>query len=67
MKSYHAAALKQALSDIVEQRGLGFGKLMLPARIAVTGMGGGPDLFETMELLGKDEVVGRIQKALDTL
>ena len=38
MKSYHAAALKQALSDIVEQRGLGFGKLMLPARIAVTGM-----------------------------
>ncbi|KPP96444.1 MAG: glutamyl-tRNA synthetase GltX [Bacteroidetes bacterium HLUCCA01] len=67
MKSYHAAALKQALSDIVEQRGLGFGKLMLPARIAVTGMGGGPDLFETMELLGKDEVVGRIQKALNTL
>lgn len=67
MKTYNAVELKQALSDIVEQRGLGFGKLMLPARIAVTGMGGGPDLFETMELLGKDEVISRIQKALDTL
>lgn len=64
---YSAASLKATLSEMVESRGLGFGKLMLPVRLAVTGMGFGPDLFETLELLGKDEVDTRLNAALDKL
>lgn len=64
---YDAATLKSVLSDMVESRGLGFGKLMLPLRLAVSGSGGGPDLFETLELLGRDEVDARIRQALHAL
>ncbi|MCC5926893.1 MAG: glutamate--tRNA ligase [Bacteroidetes bacterium] len=64
LPAYTAVALKETLSQVVERNGVGFGKLMLPARIAITGTGGGPDLFETMELLGKDEVMNRVKTAL---
>lgn len=64
---FSAANLKGILSSIVESRGLGFGKLMLPVRLAVTGMGFGPDLFETLELLGKKETLSRIEAALQNL
>jgi glutamyl-tRNA synthetase len=62
---FTATDLKATLSAIVEEQGVGFGKLMLPLRIAVTGTGGGPDLFETMELLGPKEVISRIDAALE--
>ena len=59
--------MKAIISEMVESRGHGFGKLMLPVRLAVTGMGFGPDLFETLELLGKEEVDSRLNTALDKL
>ncbi|MEX1268236.1 MAG: hypothetical protein WEA56_04480 [Balneolaceae bacterium] len=46
---------------------MGFGKLMMPMRIAVTGQGFGPDLFASMELLGKETVLRRIDTALAEL
>ena len=61
---FTAPELKATLTSVVEEQGVGFGKLMLPLRIAITGIGGGPDLFETMELLGREEVVSRINTAL---
>ncbi len=64
---FKAATLKEKLSEVIEAEGVGFGKLMLPVRVSVTGMGFGPDLFETMELLGKEETESRIQKALEVL
>jgi glutamyl-tRNA synthetase len=63
LADYSAEALKSALSDLVESRGLGFGKLMLPVRLAVSGTGGGPDLFETLALLGPTEVDARLVAA----
>ncbi|MEX2639340.1 MAG: glutamate--tRNA ligase [Balneolales bacterium] len=65
--SFKAAELKQVLSGLVEEHGIGFGKLMQPVRLAVTGMGFGPDLFETMQLLGKHKVTGRLDKAVQVL
>ncbi|MEX0778973.1 MAG: glutamate--tRNA ligase [Balneolales bacterium] len=66
-ESFNAVILKQKLSDIVEDEGIGFGKLMQPVRLAVTGMGFGPDLFETLQLLGKKRVVSRLDKAVQVL
>lgn len=67
ISEFDASQLKDELTRLVEAKGLGFGKLMLPLRLAVTGVGGGPDLFETMQLLGRDEVLARINRALQKL
>ena len=43
------------------------GKVMQALRLAVTGAGNGPDLMLMLEMLGKDEVVRRIEKAVEVL
>jgi len=64
---FKADVLKSNLEEVVNQQGVGFGKLMMPLRIAVTGLGFGPDLFTSMELLGKETVLRRIDIALKKL
>lgn len=65
--AFKSGLLKETLSLTAEEKGIGFGKLMMPLRLAVTGTGSGPDLFETLELLGKKEVLERIGRAITTL
>lgn len=62
-----AATLKTKLEETVAENEVGFGKLMMPLRIAVTGQGFGPDLFASLEMLGKDEVLERIDVCLEKL
>ena len=64
---FEAATLKAKLEETISEHEVGFGKLMMPLRIAVTGQGFGPDLFESLELLGKKEVLDRIDTALERL
>lgn len=64
---FEAATLKTTLEEVINTNDVGFGKLMMPLRIAVTGQGFGPDLFASMELLGKETVLRRIDTALDKL
>ncbi|WP_018127273.1 glutamate--tRNA ligase [Balneola vulgaris] len=66
-EEFKAATLKSKLEETIEEHEVGFGKLMMPLRIAVTGQGFGPDLFESLELLGKEEVMERIETALKRL
>ncbi len=66
-EKFKAAILKSKLEETIEEHEVGFGKLMMPLRIAVTGQGFGPDLFESLELLGKEEVMERIETALKRL
>jgi glutamyl-tRNA synthetase len=50
-----------------EDNGVAPGSVMQLFRVLITGMAAGPALFETIELLGKDEVVKRIATALEKL
>ncbi|GAB5410031.1 MAG: glutamate--tRNA ligase [Balneolaceae bacterium] len=62
-----AANLKTALEETVTENEVGFGKVMMPVRIVTTGQGFGPDLFASLELLGKEEVLSRMDTALERL
>lgn len=64
---FEAATLKTKLESVINEKDVGFGKLMMPLRIAITGQGFGPDLFASMELLGKETVLRRINTALEKL
>ncbi len=58
-------ALKETLEVIGEAHGMKLGKAQAPVRVAVTGRTVGPPLFESLVLLGRDEIVRRMQAALD--
>jgi glutamyl-tRNA synthetase len=62
--AWTAAAIDPALKSLAESAGVGLGKVAQPIRVAVTGSTVSPPIGETLELLGKDEALGRIDAAL---
>ena len=65
--TFDAATAKSLLESTAESAGIKLGKVMQAVRLAVTGMGGGPDLMEVFAILGTSEVAKRIRFALNTL
>ncbi len=64
---FKADKLKDKLKEVIAAHDVGFGPLMMPLRVAATGMGHGPDLFPALELVGKEATVRRIEKAIEKL
>ena len=58
---------KALLDDYIAANGLNTGKVMNSLRIAVVGRTVGPDMITLVMMLGKDETISRIQKAIDKL
>jgi glutamyl-tRNA synthetase len=46
---------------------IGMGKVMQPLRLSLVGALKGPHLFDIIELIGKEETISRIEKAIATL
>ncbi|MDS1270110.1 glutamate--tRNA ligase [Lipingzhangella sp. LS1_29] len=61
--SWDAATLKATLEEIGQQHGLKLGKAQAPVRVAVTGRTVGLPLFESLELLGRERTLERIDAA----
>lgn len=57
-------ALKGALESWTEANELKLGKTQAPIRVAITGRTVGPPLFESIEVLGRDESIRRLQMAI---
>ncbi len=58
---------ENALRSTAEKLNVGAGKLIHPLRLAVSGTGQGPGLFDLLYTLGKEEVIKRINTALETI
>ncbi|VGO20309.1 glutamate--tRNA ligase [Pontiella sulfatireligans] len=64
LETFDEASTDKALHDFVETSGLGFGAVMAPARLAVTGIQSGPDLFPMLAVLGRERVLARIDRTV---
>jgi glutamyl-tRNA synthetase len=62
-----AEGIKAVLDAFTESRGLKLGKTQAPVRVAVTGRTVGPPLFESIEILGREETLRRIAAARSRL
>ncbi|WP_159801424.1 glutamate--tRNA ligase [Flavobacterium sp. MK4S-17] len=59
--------LETTLKAWIEEKGIGMGKVMQPLRLSLVGSLKGPHLFDIMALIGKEETVNRIKKAVTIL
>jgi glutamyl-tRNA synthetase len=59
--------LDQALRAAAQELGLKAGQMFQPIRVAVCGRKNAPPLFETLEVLGKETTLRRIEQALAKL
>ncbi|WP_405984654.1 glutamate--tRNA ligase [Streptomyces sp. NBC_00872] len=64
---WNTESLKNAVLAAGEEHGLKLGKAQAPVRVAVTGRTVGLPLFESLELLGRDRTLSRIDTALTKL
>jgi glutamyl-tRNA synthetase len=61
---FNAASLHAATIEVGEEQDLKLRKAQAPIRVSVTGKSVGPPLFESLELLGRDEVLRRLEVAV---
>ena len=67
LDSFDAATLETTLKATAAQLGIKAGPLVHPTRLAVTGSNAGPSLYHLLEILGKEKVLARIDRALATI
>ncbi|MFF7598916.1 glutamate--tRNA ligase [Streptomyces mirabilis] len=60
-------SLKEAVLAAGEEHGLKLGKAQAPVRVAVTGRTVGLPLFESLQILGKEKTLARVDAALERL
>lgn len=59
--------VKHDIYQLTEKHGVKAGAVFMPLRIAVTGIDKSPDLFPVLEVLGKERVLTRIDKAIEKI
>jgi glutamyl-tRNA synthetase len=59
--------LDQALRAAAQEVGVKAGQMFQPIRVAVCGRKNAPGLFETLEVLGKETTLARIENAIQLL
>ena len=63
---FDAAEIEKKLKETAAKLGQKVGALVHPTRLAVTGSNAGPSLYHLLEILGKEKVLARIDRALAT-
>jgi glutamyl-tRNA synthetase len=58
---------ENTLRQTAESAGAGTGKLIHPVRLAVSGVGGGPGVFDILYIIGKEKTIKRLNKAIEKL
>ena len=64
LEKFDVPTIEAALKTSAANLGIKFGAIVHPTRLAVTGSTVGPSLYHLLEVLGKEKVVERIDRAL---
>jgi glutamyl-tRNA synthetase len=57
-------AIEATIRGLAEELEVGAGKVIHPLRVAVTGLGGSPGIFDVLVLLGRERTLQRVDRAL---
>ncbi|HEX9974785.1 MAG TPA: glutamate--tRNA ligase [bacterium] len=67
LEIFDTITIENTIRSLSEELGITAAKLIHPVRLALTGFGVSPGLFELMEVLSKEVVLRRINKAINRL
>ena len=62
IKQFDTETVTTSIKQWITSSEIGFGKIMMPLRLSLVGSLQGPDVFEIISILGKEETVRRIQQ-----
>ncbi|MAQ75213.1 MAG: glutamate--tRNA ligase [Aquimarina sp.] len=61
INNFESTTISDTVKNWIKSKEIGFGKVMMPLRLALVGSLQGPDLFEICAILGKEESIRRIE------
>ncbi len=64
---FDVATSEQALRALAEAKGIGAGKYIHPLRLALTGRGNSPPIFDVAVVLGKERSLARLNRLIEKL
>ncbi len=65
ISDWKAEALHQMVEGVCAKLEVGMGKVGQPLRVAVAGSGASPSIDITLEMLGKEKTIARVEKAIE--
>jgi glutamyl-tRNA synthetase len=65
LDGFNEKNLENAFKHVMDKTGLKLGKIAQPVRVALTGETASPGIFEIIEILGKNNVLSRLEKAIN--
>ena len=67
LPGFEHAVLEETVRTFAESESVKAGDVVHPLRLAVSGVGRGPGLYEMLETLGRETCLRRVRRALDRL
>ena len=67
ISDFTSVNIETVVKDWMTQNEIGMGKVMQPFRLSLVGALKGPHLFDIVELIGKEETIKRLEKAIVSL
>lgn len=67
IKDFTSVNIETIVKDWMTKNEIGMGKIMQPFRLSLVGALKGPHLFDIVEIIGKEETIARLKKAIATL
>ncbi len=67
IEDFSSANVETIVKQWITDKELSFGKVMPPLRLVIVGDMKGPHIFDILEMIGKEQVIERIKKAINTL
>ncbi len=67
INDFTSITIETEVKDWSTKNEIGMGKVMQPFRLSLVGKMMGPHLFDIVEMIGKEETVKRIEKAIASL
>ena len=67
IEDFTSSNIETIVKNWMTENEIGMGKIMQPFRLSLVGALKGPHLFDIVELIGKNETISRIQKAIQEL
>lgn len=64
VEPFNHAEIEKAFNELKDEKGLKLGQIAQPVRVAITGSTVSPGIFEVIEIIGKERIIRRLERAV---
>jgi glutamyl-tRNA synthetase len=67
IEPFNHVEIEKAFNELKDEKGLKLGQIAQPVRVAITGSTVSPGIFEVIEIIGKERIIKRLERAIEMI